>query len=102
MAYAYYEINRPDGRPMKRGYSVECKCHFYGCTNRIDRGLNYLCYHCTWYYCAAHRTCIFDRNEDAIDFDCFAGQDSQICKKCEKDLLKDKLFIEDFINNYGN
>ncbi len=71
MGYAYYER---DG--MKRGYSVQCKCHQRGCCERIDRGLAYLCYECAWYFCPKHLTF------GEIKHDCFAGESFQICLKC--------------------
>lgn len=71
MGYSYYEI---DG--MKRGYGVSCKCHKRGCKERIDRGLAYLCYGCTQYFCSKH---LFYSD---VKHDCFAGSNSQVCEKC--------------------
>lgn len=62
MGYAYYRL--PDGR--EAGYGVEAECDHDGCTERIDRGLGYLCgsdpdgYRdpgepgCGRYYCPRH------------------------------------------------
>lgn len=81
MGYGYYEI---DG--MKRGYTVACKCHQRGCKERIDRGLSYLCYSCTWYFCGKHLTIATDSRDDLMNIDCFAGQSSQVCFRCAKEL----------------
>lgn len=86
MGYAYYEINRPNGKKMKRGYGVPCKCHKYGCTKKIDRGLAYLCYNCTEYFCEEHLDMAFDKNDNVIEAECFAGSGSQLCEKCAKEL----------------
>ena len=78
MGYAYYEIKTPEGKNMKRGYGVSCKCHQRGCKERIDRGVSYLCYSCTQYFCYHHLTFSEEKNE------CFAGGDVQCCFKCVK------------------
>ena len=87
MGYTYYE--EPDfetGKPMKRGYGVSCKCHHRGCKNKIDRGLAYLCYSCGRYFCEEHLTEAWDEEKDEpIEFDCFAGESSQVCYKCCKE-----------------
>ncbi len=97
MGYAYYEIIRPDqsvtAKPMKRGYSVECKCHKRGCKNKIDRGLARLCYYCTWYFCADHLTYAYCQHDEPIETDCFAGEGSQMCEKCAKEM--EKLAVHD-------
>ena len=80
MGYGYYEINLPNGRPMKRGYGVLCKCHQRGCVARIDRGLGYLCYGCTYYFCGEHLTYSEEQ------FDCFAGRSEQCCLRCNRGL----------------
>lgn len=80
MGYGYYEIETPDGKPMKRGYSVSCKCHARGCKEKIDRGLAYLCYFCTLYFCGSHRTWADKKGE------CFAGESDQACLKCAKEV----------------
>lgn len=77
MGYAYYEIETPDGKPMERGYSVECKCDQKGCKSKIDRGLGFLCYGCTFYFCAKH---LIISEAEAV---CFAGRSSQLCKQCD-------------------
>ena len=82
MGYGYYELPTPGGRIIKRGYSVACKCHQRGCGQRIDRGLAYLCYHCTQYYCYDHLTVA----ESKVD--CFAGESSQVCVRCAAELAK--------------
>lgn len=81
MGYGYYEIGG-----MKRGYNVGCKCHWRGCKKRIDRGLSYLCYSCTNYFCSDHLTMTFDSNDEPITAECFAGEESQLCLKCCKEL----------------
>ncbi len=77
MGYAFYKI-----AGMNRGYGVRCKCHKRGCSKKIDRGLAYLCYCCTWYFCDKHLTVPFDSNDESIKVECFAGEDSQVCLKC--------------------
>ena len=77
MGYGYYEIPTPDGKPMKRGYSVEGKCHHEGCETITDRGMNSLCYNCTYYFCSKHM------GNGELESECFAGRSSQVCKKCE-------------------
>lgn len=89
MGYAYYEIKRPNGIPMKRGYSVDCKCHKRGCQERIDRGIAYLCYSCTWYFCEEHKTTAYCNHDEPIEVECFAGEGSQVCEKCAKELERD-------------
>jgi hypothetical protein len=79
MGYGFYEI---DGR--KRGYGVRCKCHKRGCAARIDRGLFYLCYACTWYFCADHLTVAGD--QDYLTAECFAGEGRQVCERCARQL----------------
>lgn len=94
MGYAYYEIYRPgqpyttNQKPMKRGYAISCKCHAYGCQERIDRGMAYLCYSCTWYFCEKHRTMAFCEHDEAIENECFVGESSQVCLICCKWLEK--------------
>lgn len=63
MGYAYYTL--PDGR--EAGYGVEAECDHPDCTERIDRGLGYLCGDnpdghrdpeepgCGKYYCEQHQ-----------------------------------------------
>jgi len=63
MGYARYEIFR-NGEKIEAGYAVEAVCDKDGCTNKIDRGLAYLCgqtpggdeYGCGGYFCADHLT----------------------------------------------
>ena len=71
MGYSYYVI---DG--MERGYGVVAKCDHPGCDAEIDRGLAYLCYSCTGYFCEEHRT------YGDTEFECFAGDSRQACKQC--------------------
>lgn len=78
MGYAYYEIMTPDGKPMKRGYGVRCKCHARGCKEKIDRGMGYLCYECTWYFCGNH----LEYAKKHVE--CFAGSSRQVCVFCLK------------------
>jgi hypothetical protein len=73
MGYACYEIEG-----MLRGYAVDDVCNHEGCETEIDRGLSYLCYCCTGYFCAEHRTFADESNE----FECFAGGSSQCCVNC--------------------
>lgn len=73
MGYALYEI---DG--MRRGYAVSCKCHKRGCKEKINRGLAYLCYECTQYFCYAHLY------YGVTEHECFAGSSMQVCEKCSK------------------
>lgn len=87
MGYAFYEIPHPvTGRMMQRGYGVRCKCHKRGCVEQIDRGLSYLCYHCTWYFCGEHLTSVYDDRDEIIEAECFAGTESQVCERCAKEL----------------
>lgn len=79
MGYAYYEI---DG--MRRGYSVECKCHERGCPKRIDRGLSYLCHSCSWYFCGEHLTEVWV-NDEPVEFTCSFATGFSICHKCAKE-----------------
>lgn len=87
MGYANYDLD--DGKGP-RGYAVETKCEHPGCDKSIDRGLAFLCYGCTGYFCNEHQTCAWvtaadedeDIVEDVIEFECFAGKSSQCCKKC--------------------
>lgn len=81
MGYGYYEI---DG--MKRGYGVSCKCHKRGCQAKIHRGITYLCYLCTWYFCDEHLTMAFDSDDCGVEVECFAGESGQVCYKCAKEL----------------
>lgn len=81
MSYAYYER---DG--MERGYSVDDTCHAEDCDKAIDRGLSYLCYRCTEYFCEDHRAIAFDADGDTmLEWDCFAGTSAQCCKECADD-----------------
>jgi hypothetical protein len=73
MGYALYDLGDGHG---ERGFGVPDMCSFRGCGEKIDRGMAYLCYSCTRYWCAAHLT--FSDEE----FDCFAGLSSQCCHSC--------------------
>lgn len=85
MGYGYYEISRPDGQAMKRGYQVGCKCHKRGCKEKIDRGMAYLCYSCTWYFCEKHRASAYcDKHDKPIEIECFTGASNQMCERCAK------------------
>lgn len=80
MGYASYEFE--DGFGL-RGYAVEDTCHHPDCSEPIDRGLAYVCYSCTKYFCGAHLVMAWAPNgNDLIEFDCFAGQSSQCCHEC--------------------
>lgn len=102
MGYGYYEIRRPDqlrsDKPMKRGYAVSCKCHKRGCAEKIDRGLTYLCYYCTWYFCGKHLKTAWNPDpelDEEIRVECFAGDGSQVCEKCDRELT----FSSDYYQN---
>lgn len=103
MGYAYYEINRPDqsaiDKPMKRGYSVECKCHKTGCKKKINRGLAHLCYSCTWYFCGDHLTGAYCQHDEPIEAECFAGEGQQLCEKCTTNLEKLALHDNEYCNH---
>ena len=93
MGYAYYEIYRPDQnydqKPMKRGYGVSGVCHSKGCKEKIDRGMGYLCYLCTWYFCGKHLSIAYcQKHDESIEAECFAGESSQVCGGCRDDLEK--------------
>jgi hypothetical protein len=72
MGWAYYEVN---GKPC--GYSVEATCEEPGCTNKINRGLAYLCGRtpgggddgCGGYFCPTHLFC---------------GDEAMQCRRCLK------------------
>lgn len=61
MGYARYEIHR-NGQKIEAGYDVQAVCEEDGCTEKIDRGLAYLCgetpggdeHGCGGYYCGSH------------------------------------------------
>jgi hypothetical protein len=89
MGYAFYERPRPDGTMMNRGYGVRCKCHAKGCAAQIDRGLAYLCYSCTEYFCEAHLSYAYcEEHEESITAQCFAGEEAQTCEPCASDLQR--------------
>jgi hypothetical protein len=77
MGYSFYYREG-----MNRGYGVNCKCHKRGCKEKIDRGLAFLCYNCTQYFCPGHLTMCEDKVE------CFAGESNQVCEKCSEELEK--------------
>src|ERR1017187_533732 len=78
MGYAYYELGG-----MRRGYGVSCKCHQRGCREKIDRGLSFLCYNCTWYFCSKHLSQAWCKTADEpIEVECFASEGSQVCLRC--------------------
>lgn len=80
MGYSLYEFADGHG---PRGYSVEATCAAPDCSEPIDKGLAYLCYGCTDYFCAKHLTFAWMPDGDTtIRFDCFAGQSNQCCDKC--------------------
>lgn len=83
MGYAYYEFSDGAG---PRGYSVEAICALPDCNEPIDKGLSYLCYGCTEYFCGKHLTVAWMPDEDTtIHFDCFAGQSNQCCDSCAEE-----------------
>lgn len=61
MGNARYEIYR-NGKKIQAGYDVATVCEEDGCTEKIDRGLAYLCgetpggdeHGCGGYYCGSH------------------------------------------------
>jgi hypothetical protein len=75
MGYAQYRL--PDGQ--QGGYAVEAMCDEPGCTERIDRGLAYLCgthpggseTSCGGYFCGSHL---------------YHGRPHQMCGRCLDDL----------------
>jgi hypothetical protein len=76
MGYAYYKFD-----DIERGYSVDAICEHEGCDEKIDRGLSYLCYACTGYFCEEHRAIEYD-DGDEIEFNCFAGSSGMCCETC--------------------
>ena len=80
MSYAAYDLG--DGKG-ERGYAIADICGFEDCEHEIDRGLAYLCYRCTSYFCYAHLT-FADKPQD-----CFAGQDTQTCQHCAEEAQAD-------------
>lgn len=89
MGYGYYVTKRLNNYAIeiKRGYSVECKCHKRGCKERIDRGMAFLCYSCGWYFCENHRTMAYCKKHDKpIIVECFAGESNEVCDKCCREL----------------
>ena len=72
MGYASY--NR-DG--MDRGYAVKDVCNHKGCFHEVDRGLGYLCYGCTLYFCGLHL------GYGEKEMSCFAGDSTQTCFECD-------------------
>lgn len=79
MGYGFYER---DG--MERGYSVEDVCNHKSCKKEINRGLAYLCYSCGKYFCDNHLTFKYNKDDNPIEFECFAGESNQVCKECSK------------------
>ena len=75
MGYGYYEFNDDFG---PRGYNVEDTCNDPNCDSEIDRGMAYLCYACTGYFCGKH---LFFGS----DHECFAGVSGQVCWNCFSD-----------------
>ncbi|MFD3719848.1 hypothetical protein [Streptomyces sp. NPDC058674] len=83
MGNAFYEIRR-NGLMIEAGYGVEAECERTGCTERIDRGLAYLCgempggteHACGGYFCHGHLYTAPD------------GHDGSMCGMC---LLADAL-----------
>lgn len=73
MGYRFYHKDN-----MDRGYSVEDVCNKEGCNKKIDRGLGYLCYSCTKYFCGEHLTYSDE------EYECFAGSSHQVCEECAK------------------
>lgn len=73
MGYACYDMDDGFGH---RGYMVADKCHHSDCEAEIDRGISYLCYGCTKYFCEKHLRVL------GADLDCFAGSSPQACEVC--------------------
>lgn len=87
MGYGSYEFE--DGMGM-RGYAIEGTCPHPDCGKEIDRGLAYLCYSCTKYFCGQHLTMASTPDgEKLIEFHCFAGLSSQCCKACADEAEED-------------
>ncbi|MEU1434026.1 hypothetical protein ABZ438_07995 [Streptomyces sp. NPDC005786] len=63
MGYGSYNITR-NGQTIQAGYGIETICEKGGCTEKIDRGLGYLCgqapggdeHGCGGYFCGQHLT----------------------------------------------
>ncbi|MFI7470522.1 hypothetical protein [Nonomuraea sp. NPDC049646] len=61
MGYARYTVYR-NGRQIEAGYDVQDVCNKDACSEKIDRGLAYLCgetpggdeYGCGGYFCSSH------------------------------------------------
>jgi hypothetical protein len=76
MGYGLYNLEDGYG---DRGYEVPDVCTHPGCEAAIDRGMAYLCYGCTEYFCEKHLF-VSDVQEE-----CFAGKSAQCCKTCCKE-----------------
>lgn len=81
MGYGSYDIDLPDGTQYTRGYLINDTCNYPYCGEKIDRGLDYLCYSCTKYFCWKHKS--FSEDE----YECFAGISGEICVLCIKEEL---------------
>ena len=77
----YGKYNLEDGKG-DRGYSQLTTCEAPECTASIDRGLSYLCYSCTGYFCESHLTQAWNYADEPVEFTCFAGTVPQCCSKC--------------------
>lgn len=80
MGYARYQFS--DG--VQRGYAVDDVCNHPECSKPIDRGMAYLCYGCTGYFCAMHLLWT------GAEMECFAGESGQCCATCLKQANKEK------------
>jgi hypothetical protein len=81
MGYAQYNFDDGFGA---RGYAVDDVCNHPECDEEIDRGMAYLCYGCTKYFCPKHLMAAYSSDGNTvIEFDCFAGVSSQCCQQCE-------------------
>ena len=77
-------IKLPDGREV--GYCVDSTCEHPGCTEKIDRGLAFVCggmheggeHGCGHYFCQKHLGLAIGADDQYI-----AGQ---LCDKCCKDV----------------
>lgn len=83
MGYASFDLDDGAG---PRGYAVPDICRHSGCQERINRGMAYLCYGCAKYFCEKHLTGSYDKDDDPIEFDCYAGVDSQCCFRCAQEV----------------
>lgn len=77
MGYGYYiREHAITGKMIRRGYYIQGVCHDRHCHEKIDRGLAYLCYRCSDYFCGKHLM------YSDYPQSCFAGEGKQVCDEC--------------------